>query len=81
MTYNCAGSKGIGMPAMCQTLVIDKIDLPVLWDADFLLGPKDGEGADTYVLCEINVSSVYPFPASALPPLVQETLTRIKRAC
>jgi hypothetical protein len=44
-------------------------DLPVLWDAVFLLGTKSAEGADNYVLCEINVSSVYPFPPSALPPL------------
>ena len=36
--------------------------LPVLWDADFLYGPRTASGDDTYVLCEINVSSVIPFP-------------------
>ena len=41
----------------------------MIWDSDFLYGPKDADGADTYVLCEINVSSVYPFPDDALGPL------------
>ena len=65
------------IPEMCRVLGIAASDLPVLWDADFLLGPRDGDGDDTYVLCEINVSSVYPFPSSALAPLVRETLTRV----
>lgn len=37
------------------------------------------DGADTYILCEINVSSVYPFPDDALGPLAAETLARIER--
>jgi hypothetical protein len=41
--------------------------LPLLWDADFIPGTSDG----AHVLCEINVSSVSPFPASAIEPLVQ----------
>jgi hypothetical protein len=69
------------IPEMCRVLGISTPDLPVLWDADFLLGPKNGDGVDTYVLCEINVSSVYPFPPSALAPLVRETLTRLGHAC
>jgi hypothetical protein len=40
-----------------------------LWDCDFLLGPKTASGADTYVLCEINASSVSPFPESAIVPM------------
>lgn len=63
---------------LCQLVGLDKSQLPVIWDADFLYGPKDTDGIDTYVLCEINVSSVYPFPNDALMPLVAETLTRIK---
>lgn len=65
------------IPEMCGMLGLGASDLPVLRDADFLLGPKDDDGADSYVLCEINVSSVYPFPSSALGPLVRETLMRI----
>lgn len=54
---------------LCRTLELDPAMLPAIWDADFLYGPKDSAGADTYVLCEINVSSVYPFPDHALAPL------------
>jgi len=32
--------------------------LPIIWDADFLYGPKTPSGDDSYVLCEINVSAV-----------------------
>ena len=46
-------------------LDIDERSLPVLWDADFLYGPRTASGDDTYVLCEINVSSVIPFPDQA----------------
>jgi hypothetical protein len=49
-------------PQMMQVLDIDERSLPVLWDADFLYGPRTAAGDDTYVLCEINVSSVIPFP-------------------
>ena len=63
---------------LCRTMGLEKSQLPVLWDADFLYGPKDVHGADTFVLCEINVSSVYPFPPSAMAPLVADTLTHLK---
>jgi len=62
---------------LCQILALDRTQLPVIWDADFLYGPKDAAGADTHVLCEINVSSVFPFPDDALEPLAAETLARL----
>ncbi len=62
---------------LCSAVEIDRRDLPLLWDADFLYGAKDANGADTYVLCEINVSSVYPFPADALVPLAMATRARL----
>jgi hypothetical protein len=65
---------------MCETLGLKEGDLPVLWDADFLLGAKASNGDDTYVLCEINISSVYPFPPSAMSPLVAEALARCRTA-
>jgi hypothetical protein len=65
------------LPEMCRVLSIDPAELPVIWDADFLYGPKDAAGEDTYVLCEINISSVYPFPDEALMPLAEETLRRV----
>ena len=52
-------------PRMMQVLDIDADALPVIWDADFLYGPRSASGEDTYVLCEINVSSVFPFPQGA----------------
>jgi Domain of unknown function (DUF6815) len=55
------------VPAMQRLLDISTASLPALWDADFLYGPKTPDGADTYVLCEINVSSVAPYPDSAAP--------------
>jgi hypothetical protein len=45
---------------------------------DWLFGPKAATEEETYVLCEINVSSVYPFPESALPKLVHNVVTRLK---
>ena len=68
------------VPAAQRLLGIDIHDLPVLWDCDFLLGPKNDSGEDTYVLCEINVSSVAPFPDSALNPIAEATFARIQEA-
>jgi hypothetical protein len=61
---------------MCNALAIKRDALPALWDADFMFGKKTSLGGDSYVLCEINMSSVYPFPPSALGPLVDEVLRR-----
>ncbi len=67
------------VPQMQALLEIDTAALPMLWDADFLLGPKNESGRDTFVLCEINSSSVYPFPDEALEPLVQAAVACVKR--
>jgi hypothetical protein len=63
---------------LCAIVGVDKAQLPILWDADFLYGDKEADGGDTYVLCEINVSSVYPFPDDALGPIATETLAQIQ---
>jgi hypothetical protein len=55
------------VPQMTRILGIDVRELPVIWDADFLYGPKAATGDDSYVLCEINVSAVWPFPPMAAP--------------
>ncbi len=68
------------VPAMQRLLGIDSDSLPVLWDCDFLLGPKIASGADSYVLCEINASSVSPFPASAVAPIAKAALARARAA-
>jgi len=59
--------EGEWVPSMQKLLDIPTSSLPALWDADFLYGPKSSDGSDTYVLCEINVSSVAPYPDSAVP--------------
>nr|WP_246681730.1 hypothetical protein [Methylobacterium sp. L1A1] len=65
------------IPEMTDLLGLGADDLPVIWDADFLLGPKDAAGEDTYVLCEINASSVFPIPEQAPDTLVATTLRRL----
>jgi hypothetical protein len=57
--------EGEWVPAMLQLLGIEPAALPVIWDADFLYGPRTPDGEDTYVLCEINVSAVLPIPDEA----------------
>jgi Domain of unknown function (DUF6815) len=68
------------VPAVQRLLDIDTESLPILWDCDFLLGPKDENGEDTYVLCEINVSSVAPYPESTVPYIVDATTARAHAA-
>ena len=68
------------VPAVQRLLEIETEDLPILWDCDFLLGPKGDNGKDSYVLCEINVSSVAPYPESAVPYVVDATVARMRAA-
>ncbi len=65
------------VPELQRILGVDTHSLPVIWDADFLYGPKTDAGEDTYVLCEINVSSTFAFPEFAMPAVAQATLERI----
>jgi hypothetical protein len=68
------------VPAMQRLVEVDTASLPLLWDADFLYGPKTEAGEDMYVLCEINVSSVYPFPEQVVGKLAQAVVARITSA-
>lgn len=52
-------------PGLCKTLGFPPDQLPVIWDADFLLGEHEADGSDSYMLCEINCSSVFPLPDEA----------------
>jgi hypothetical protein len=52
-------------PQLMATIGIDAASLPIIWDADFLYGPRNALGEDTFVLCEINVSSVFAIPDQA----------------
>jgi len=68
------------VPGMQTLLDIPTASLPALWDADFLYGPKTEDGSDTYVLCEINASSVAPFPDSAASRVAAAVLAGIRSA-
>jgi hypothetical protein len=57
---------------------VDRASLPVIWDADFLYGPKAVAGDDTYVLCEINASSTFAFPEHAMPTVARAAIERIE---
>jgi hypothetical protein len=64
-------------PALCRELDLAPDDLPVIWDADFLLGPADAAGRDTHVLCEINASCVFPIPDEAPAAMAESLATRL----
>jgi hypothetical protein len=65
-------------PQLMVTLGIDAASLPIIWDADFLYGPRTPLGEDTYVLCEINVSSVFAIPDQAPAAIARLTLNRLE---
>jgi len=67
------------IPKLQRRLDIARDELPVIWDADFLYGQRDERGEDTYVLCEINVSCVFPFPDPALEKLARTALVSLQR--
>jgi hypothetical protein len=62
------------IPQMQARLGVPTENLPALWDADFLYGPKTADGRDTYVLCEINISAVSPYPDSAAGPVAEAAI-------
>lgn len=65
-------------PGMMATLGIGKEELPIIWDADFLYGPRGRGGEDSYVLCEINVSSVFAIPEQALAEVARLAEDRLR---
>jgi len=64
------------VPQMMQVLGIEKSALPIIWDADFLYGQRDASGTDSYVLCEINVSSCFAIPDEAPAAIAKLVLER-----
>lgn len=67
-------------PEMMSTLGIEAASLPIIWDADFLYGPPDTAGNDTYVLCEINVSSVFAIPDEAPAEIARAMASRLEQS-
>jgi hypothetical protein len=67
------------VPGLCELVQIGDAELPVVWDADFLLGPRTDSGEDGFLLCEINVSSVIPFPDGVPAKLATAVARRLRR--
>lgn len=67
-------------PQMMKLLAIEEASLPVIWDADFLYGPRDAAGSDTYVLCEINASSCFAIPDEAAAAIARTVSNRLASA-
>lgn len=66
-------------PQLTSLLDIPRLDLPAIWDADFMLGPVLADGTDSYVLGEINVSSVHPYPDEAPAEIARRVADRLRR--
>lgn len=64
---------------LCDCVGLARERLPLLWDIDFMLGEPAADGTQCFVLCEINVSSVSPFPPSSIAPLVAATRRRMSQ--
>ncbi|WGR70241.1 MULTISPECIES: Cj0069 family protein [unclassified Bradyrhizobium] len=65
-------------PQLMSSLDIPISDLPMIWDADFMLGPPGTDGTDSYVLGEINVSSVFPIPDEAPAEIARRVADRLQ---
>jgi hypothetical protein len=68
------------VPQMIEVLGINRGSLPIIWDADFLYGPRNSAGEDSYVLCEINVSSCFAIPDQAPAAIARLALARLQDA-
>jgi hypothetical protein len=65
-------------PQLISLLDIPRRELPMIWDADFMLGPPEANCTDTYVLGEINVSSVFPIPDEAPVEIAHRVADRLR---
>lgn len=58
-------AESVWLPQLMSAVGLTHDELPMLWDIDLMFAD------DGYMLCEINVSSVYPYPESAMKPLAR----------
>src|SRR5262245_44997060 len=65
-------------PQLTSLLDIPRRDLPMIWDADFMLSAPASDGTDSYVLGEINVSSVFPIPDEAPTEIAHRVADRLR---
>ena len=65
------------VPELQDKFSIKTEELPVIWDADFFINDVNAKTViGKYTLCEINVSSVSPFPPSAIKHIVNAVKER-----
>jgi hypothetical protein len=65
-------------PELISLLDIPRHDLPMIWDADFMLASSGAGATDSYVLGEINVSSVFPIPDEAPAEIARRVAARLR---
>jgi Domain of unknown function (DUF6815) len=65
-------------PQLTSLLDVPLRDLPMIWDADFMHGRPGPDGTDSYVLGEINVSSVFPIPDEASAEIARRVADRLR---
>ena len=66
------------IPQLTSLLDIPSSELPMIWDADFMLGRPGADAADSYVLGEINVSSVFPIPDEVPAEIAHRVADRLR---
>lgn len=66
------------VPAVCAVLATDRVDLPMLWDVDLIRGTPSSSDPDPYVLCEINASSVLPYPPETPAAVARAVRERLR---
>ena len=72
--------ESIWVPQLLDKLEMEPEMLPVIWDADFFINdPFTKSVPEKYTLCEINVSSVSPFPPSAIKFMVDNIRNRFNK--
>jgi hypothetical protein len=65
-------------PQLTSLLNIAQGDLSMIWDADFMLGPRGADGNDSYVLGEMNASLVFPIPDEAPAEIARRVAGRLR---
>jgi hypothetical protein len=72
------------VPGMMARLGLEEDQLPALWDLDLVMtepaDPHSGDPATRFVLCEINASSVIPFPPQAPARVAAHVREAIRRS-
>jgi hypothetical protein len=65
-------------PGLIEALNLPLGRLPALWDADFLYRAANDPAPSRFALCEINVSSVSPFPDVAAPAIAATVTSALR---